>query len=237
MTDHDLFDNTPCLALKPGSMQAMILEMLHNQPHQFLRQLEEKIAQAPQMFVDTGIILSLEKLTEAEGHVDLKSIIHMIEQQRVHVLGVCCLRPEDLEQVHQLGLLHWPASRLMNRRPSAEPVAPPPSNRPSVFISQPVRGGQQVYAAGADLIVTASVSAGAELIADGNIHVYAPLRGRALAGVQGNSQARIFCRHLDAELIAIAGNYMIAEAMRQHPLSQQSVQVYLLDTQLHIEPL
>lgn len=215
----------------------MILEMLHNQPQQFTRQLEEKVTQAPQMFVETGVILSLEKLTASEGYVDIQAMIRMIEQLRLHVLGVCTQRPEDLEQVQQLGLLHWPASRLMNRRPSVDPVAPPPPSRPSLLVTQPVRGGQQVYAAGADLIVTASVSAGAELIADGNIHVYAPLRGRALAGAQGDSQARIFCRHLDAELISIAGNYMIAEAMRQHPLSQQSVQVYLHDTQLHIEPL
>ena len=102
------------------------------------------------------------------------------------------------------------------------------------LITQPVRSGQQIYAQGGDLIVLAPVSAGAEILADGHIHVYAPLRGRALAGVLGNTDARIFCQHLEAELIAIAGNYKVSEHISAW---EKSVSIYLTDEHLTIQSL
>lgn len=102
---------------------------------------------------------------------------------------------------------------------------------------QPVRSGQQVYAAGGDLILLGQVSAGAEVIADGNIHVYASLRGRALAGAKGDTSARIFCRSLEAELVAIAGNYRVIEE-QDSDIWGQNVQMYLAeDERLIIERL
>jgi septum site-determining protein MinC len=103
-------------------------------------------------------------------------------------------------------------------------------------ITTPVRSGQQIYAAGGDLVVLAAVSAGAELLADGNIHVYGALRGRALAGVKGNTEARIFCQSLEAELISIAGYFKLNEDLRETQW-KQSVQAYLTDETLNIEPL
>jgi septum site-determining protein MinC len=79
------------------------------------------------------------------------------------------------------------------------------------LVTQPVRSGQQLYAAEGDLVVIAPVSRGAELLADGNIHVYGPMRGRALAGMSGDSSSRIFCRQLDADLVSIAGVYQVSE--------------------------
>ena len=93
---------------------------------------------------------------------------------------------------------------------------------------QPVRSGQQIYMPDGDLVLLAPVSAGAEVIADGNIHVYAPLRGRALAGAKGDIKARIFCHTLEAELVAIAGNYRVIE-QQDSELWGKSVQVYLAD--------
>lgn len=110
------------------------------------------------------------------------------------------------------------------------------ASRPTRVISQPVRGGQQVYAEG-DLVLLAPVSAGAEVMADGHIHCYAPLRGRALAGVQGDVNARIFCRELSAELVAIAGHYRIADDLKADPLWGKAVQVALLDGQLRLVAL
>lgn len=106
----------------------------------------------------------------------------------------------------------------------------------SKLIHQPVRSGQQVYAAGGDLIIMASVSAGAEILADGNIHVYGTLRGRALAGVKGNTKARIFCHRMSAELVSIAGQYKISEDIDKHILGQ-ATQVYLDKDQLHFKKL
>ena len=104
------------------------------------------------------------------------------------------------------------------------------------LVTTPVRSGTQIYARGTDLVVTASVSPGAELVADGNIHVYGPLRGRALAGASGDMDARIFCSRLEAELVSIAGRYLVSE---QLPAEQQGfpVQIALVDDRLTITPI
>ena len=93
----------------------------------------------------------------------------------------------------------------------AKPVAIESSARQSKVITQPVRSGQQVYAKDADLIVLSSVGTGAELLADGHIHVYGTLRGRALAGINGDKSARIFCSKLQAELVSVAGQYLMPQ--------------------------
>ena len=107
---------------------------------------------------------------------------------------------------------------------------------PSKIIRHPVRSGQQIYAKGGDLIILSSVSTGAEVLADGNIHVYGPLRGRALAGVKGNTDACIFCMKLEAELISIAGRYKIDDDVKKS-FWQQSVRISLVGNQLNVEPL
>lgn len=99
---------------------------------------------------------------------------------------------------------------------------------------QPVRSGQQVVAKGGDLVVSAAVSPGAEVLADGNIHVYGPLRGRALAGISGNKEARIFCMSLEAELVSIAGSYCLSDAITPH---HGPCQIFLKDDHIHIEPI
>ena len=105
-----------------------------------------------------------------------------------------------------------------------------------MVVSQPVRGGQIVYAQQRDLVILAPVNAGAEVIADGNIHVYSALRGRALAGAHGNEDARIFCKQLQAELVSIAGEYLRAdEIAAQH--RDQPVQVYLKEGKVVIDAL
>jgi septum site-determining protein MinC len=89
----------------------------------------------------------------------------------------------------------------------------PPPMQFALTLTQPLRAGQVVYAEGRDAVALAAVNAGAELMADGNIHVYGPLRGRALAGASGSEDARIFCQHLDADLISIAGVYLHSDAL------------------------
>ena len=110
------------------------------------------------------------------------------------------------------------------KKPEPAPAPPPPPEpevRPTRIITSPVRGGQQIYAQGGDLIVTASVSPGAELLADGNIHVYGAMRGRALAGIKGNTKARIFCQQMTAEMVSIAGQYKVCEDLRRdHSLDE-----------------
>ena len=114
----------------------------------------------------------------------------------------------------------------------------PPTNahRPPLVIRQPVRSGQQVYAEKSDMIVLAPVNPGAQLIADGNIHIYAPLRGRAVAGAKGFTEARIFCQRLEAELVAISGSYATSEDIPRERLGKPA-QVYLQDGKVFITAL
>ena len=122
----------------------------------------------------------------------------------------------------------------------AKPVAPAPSAgtmRSAVVIDKPLRSGQQVYAKDADLIVLAVVSFGAEVIADGNIHVYAPLRGRALAGAHGDTSARIFTTCLEPQLVSIAGIYRTTEKELPANVLGKPAQVWLDGDSLVIEPL
>jgi septum site-determining protein MinC len=107
----------------------------------------------------------------------------------------------------------------------------------TVIIDTPMRSGQKAYAEGGDLVILAPVNVGAELIADGNIHVYAPLRGRAIAGARGLESARIFTQHLEAELLSIAGIYRTGEQPFEATVWRKAAQIYLADERLRIEPL
>ena len=128
-----------------------------------------------------------------------------------------------------------PAPRASKAAAAASP-APSPANNPGMIQSTPVRSGQQIYAENRDLTVLTTVGAGAEVIADGSVHIYGPLRGRALAGAQGFEQARIFCREFHAELVAIAGHYKVMEEIPKE-LRGKAVQIWLEDQQLKIAAL
>jgi septum site-determining protein MinC len=155
-------------------------------------------------------------------------------------------RADDITAANALDLPVLPPSGARERpldptdgNASAKQAKKPaePELKPSKIITSPVRGGQQIYAQGCDLIVLAPVSAGAELLADGNIHVYGPMRGRALAGIKGNGAARIFCQQMGAELLSIAGQYKVAEDLRRDPLWGEAVHVSLSGDVLNITRL
>lgn len=121
---------------------------------------------------------------------------------------------------------------------TAQKTEPPtPAPQAGKMVTAPVRSGVQIYARGTDLVVTAAVNPGAECFADGSIHVYGPLRGKALAGAGGNENARIFCQSLDAELIAIAGHYLTHDQIKAPANHTGMLQIYLRDKQLIIEPI
>ncbi|MGJ7904037.1 septum site-determining protein MinC, partial [Lysobacter sp. 1R34A] len=121
-------------------------------------------------------------------------------------------------------------------RAAAPAAAAPAAASVGMIQSAPVRSGQQIYADNRDLTVLTTVGAGAEVIADGSVHIYGPLRGRALAGAQGNEKARIFCREFHAELVAIAGHYKVLEDIPKE-LRGKAVQIWLEDEQIKIAAL
>ncbi|TSE25847.1 Septum site-determining protein MinC [Tepidimonas sediminis] len=130
-------------------------------------------------------------------------------------------------------------------RAAASPVsvapAPPPAPASALVVERPLRSGQQVYARGRDLVVLAMVNPGAEVIADGHVHVYAPLRGRALAGARGDAQARVFALAFEAELVSVAGVYQTAEHGWPDAVRGRATQVRLVHAEgretLRLEPL
>jgi septum site-determining protein MinC len=123
--------------------------------------------------------------------------------------------------------------------PAALPTLPPvlPETRPTLIIDKPVRTGQRIHAEGANLVVLAIVNAGAELIADGDIHIYAPLRGRALAGARGNTAARIYAQSMEAELVAIAGYFQVFDEGIPDEIRGKFSQVYLDGEKVVIKPM
>lgn len=128
------------------------------------------------------------------------------------------------------------ASEIAEIMAAANAAASTPRAIPTLVVDKPLRSGQQIYAQG-DVVILDLVSYGAEVIAEGNIHIYAPLRGRALAGVKGNPDARIFCTCLEPELISIAGIYRTAEQTLPADVLGKSAQVRLADEKLILEPL
>jgi septum site-determining protein MinC len=129
-----------------------------------------------------------------------------------------------------------PTAQAPAPEPAAESIPATAVMVPARIITQPVRSGQQVCAAEGDLVILAPVQPGAEVMAAGNIHVYGPLRGRALAGVNGDENARIFCQSLEAELVSIAGHYKISEDL-QGSGWKSAVQLQLRDDLMVVTPL
>lgn len=131
-----------------------------------------------------------------------------------------------------------PEHALTTGKPSdAASKRPAAGFAPTKMVTQPIRSGQRIYARDGDLIVLAAVNAGAEIMADGNIHIYAPLRGRALAGVKGDESARIFCHSMEAELVAVAGAYRTFEETVPANIYKKTVQICLRGEQLDIIPI
>lgn len=266
MKQFELPVTKPVFRLKGGTLSASVLELAAVAPDLLAQQLAQKVAQAPQLLRHSPVIIALDKLGEADGPLDLDGLLSTCRAQGLQPVAVRALRAGDLAQAAALGIAILPlvggrervrdsvdaepvvadaplaaapaSASAADTAPAAEahpPGASAPA-RPTRVVTQPVRGGQQVYAEG-DLVLLAPVSAGAEVMAGGHIHVYAPLRGRALAGVQGDAGARIFCREMSAELVAIAGHYRIADDLRGHARWGQSAQLFLHDDALAIVAL
>jgi septum site-determining protein MinC len=207
------------------------------------QQLLEKISQAPDFFKHSPILIDLHNINQNEQTVDIAALIQLLRDNLFLPVGIRGGSEAQNQQALILGIPYHSSrqtttplsDKKTEKLKTAEPVKSPEDPLENIFINTPVRSGQRIYARG-DLIIAATVSAGAEIMAEGNIHVYGTLRGRALAGVQGNNNSRIFCSNLQAELISIAGNYKISDEIDSSSF-QQPVQIYLQDRALIIETI
>jgi len=232
---------SPCFELK-GSMLTMIeLHLLQSDSDQFSLQLDQKVRQAPDFFDRAPLILDLTQIQAEAELLDFADITHSIRSNNLSLVGVRNGSKAQNAAAQQHGLSVLPesvikvadAERHLNQQDERRTNNDAPQQSYSKTINQPVRSGQQIYAQNCDLVVLNTVSAGAEIIADGHIHVYGALRGRAIAGAQGDTSARIFCRDLEAELISIAGYYRAIEEMEES-VRNQSVQIFLDNERLTI---
>ena len=198
--------------LKSASLPVVAVVLKTTDAAQFAVDLAERVADAPGFFDFDPVLIDLAPVREAEEPIDFAAIAEQLRQQRTLPVAVRGGSPAQME-----------AARM-----------PGPG---TVVVDKPLRSGQQVYARGADLVVMAVVSFGAEVIADGNIHVYAPLRGRAMAGARGNTEARIFSTCLEPQLVSIAGIYRTTETALPDNVAGKPAQVRLEGEKLIIEPL
>ncbi|STZ77056.1 septum site-determining protein MinC [Bergeriella denitrificans] len=206
-----------------------------------LDELEAALRQRTEQYRDLDImpfVLDAEDFARPE-ELDLPAVTALCARYGIRILGLRHSDEQWAQAAADNGLAF--ASGEKGDKP-AEPapapaVAPAPAGSPTVVINTPVRTGQQVYAENSDLIVTGIVSQGAELIADGNIHIYAPMRGRALAGAKGDTNARIFIHSMQAELVSVAGIYRNFEDELPGHLHKQPVQVALQDNRLVISAI
>lgn len=216
-------------------------------------EMRERVERAPNLFARAAVVVDFGGLSQLPDAAAARALLDALRGAGVLPVALAYGTREIEALAAALGLpllAKFRAQYESAGRDSAPPapaavavdapVAPAAPAASASAVSRmhatPVRSGQQVYAQGRDLVVAASVGAGAEVIADGSVHVYGPLRGRALAGAQGDEKARIFCREFHAELVAIAGRYKVIEEVPRE-LRGKAVQVWLEDDSLRMAEL
>lgn len=209
--------------------------------------LEARRADDPDFFDNDPVLIDLSSVQAEDQPIDFAALVQVLRCHRTQPVAVRGGSAAQMAAAHAAGLIaapDLPAPRAQPREVVREVVrevkveVPAPAPAPgSVVVDKPLRSGQQVYARGSDLVVMAVVSFGAEVIADGNIHVYAPLRGRAIAGARGDTSARIFTTCMEPQLVSVAGIYRTTETELPDNVRGKPAQVRLDGEKLLIEPL
>lgn len=237
------------LEFKGRMLGISVLRVSSNDLDEIAASLDQQVNKGGGLLRELPVVLDIDVQI-----IDVEGLLAVLRKQHVTVLGAYRTAASMEAAVRRAGLpviLEKTPARSTPKPPKDEPeeaatpapapapAAPAPAAMQTVetrMVTTPVRSGQRIYARNSDLIITAQVSAGAEVIADGCIHIYGSLRGRALAGAQGDEAARIFCRDLQAELLAIAGRYKVAEDIADD-VRGRPVQIRLDGDKLCIDPL
>jgi len=246
--------------IKFGQVGIANLRLKRLDPEELERELAEKVENAPNLFRHAPVVVDLSHLATLPDLETVRDLLVRIKRAGMAPVGLSYGTTENEQLARTLDVplfakfraaferdgksepvVEVPKPRERRREPELEAVAAPVPQASSASVTglvhdKPVRSGQQVYARGRDLILTRLVANGAEVIADGSIHVYGALRGRALAGAQGETSARIYCHEFHAELVSIAGHYRVFEDMPAD-LRGQRVQAWLDGDKLVIQKL
>ena len=240
--------------LRGANFNLLVLRLLDPRPEAVVPAIGDQFRRAPGFLRFAPVVIGLGDLDVPAGSVDFQGLIEGLRGLEIVPIGTTGGSPELRNAAMAFGLPpirsaggkeaeeSAPAPAPAAAAP-AEPAAPPPAPpppagmaRPTMIVDQPVRAGQRVWAQGGDLVVTSTVNAGGEVIADGNIHVYGALRGRAIAGGGDNAEARIFAQVFDPELISIAGYYAVREGLTGAPIGK-AVQVRLTGERMRFDPI
>lgn len=261
---HRLKDQKPGAEIKGSKFTLTLVRLLSTEFADIERDLREKIATGPRFFANAPVVLDLQQVRDIRPDLDFLALVKLLKQLALVPVGVHHATLAQQEAAVAAGLAVIKGGGVPEPPTAPEPkdatgakaenlrvptkVQPPPRKSAEVTesddsviraktVHRPVRSGQQIYARDRDLVVLAAVNAGAEVLADGDVHVYGPLRGRALAGVKGDRHARIFCQSLEAELVAIAGHYLVSDESVPLEVRGRAVQIYLDGENLRFELL
>ena len=242
-------------ALRSAKLTTVALVLENADPRALAVALEAQASGAAPLFENEPVVVDLSRLRQADQTLAWDELLPLLRRHGMLPIAVRGGSPAQLLAAQAAGLVEAsegrPAATAATPTkadasaattpaiPAPAPAAaiePPPPVAP-LIVDRPLRSGQQVYARGTDLIVLGLVSHGAEVIADGHIHVYAPLRGRAIAGARGDASARIFATCLEAQLVSIAGTYRTAETPLPDEVLARPAQVRLDGDRLVVEPL
>lgn len=235
--------------LKSAQLPVMAVALRDTQVSVLASDLAQRLADDPDFFDNDPVLIDLQHVRDSAEAIDFSQLIQVLKRHRTLPVAVCNGSPEQMAAAHAAGLMPAPDAHPVRTKEVVREVEvirevpvevvreiPAPAAN-ALIIDKPLRSGQQVYAKGSDLVVMAVVSYGAEVIADGNVHVYAPLRGRAVAGARGNTEARIFSTCLEPQLVSIAGIYRTTETALPDSVAGKPAQVRLDGEKLIIEPL
>lgn len=212
--------------------------------------LQQQLAETPDFFNEDPVLIDLDSLATEGPGPDMQHLLQLLQGHGLRPVAIKTSHTPWLDAARACGLVQGDDARIRRQAPSVSAPAvvqtpaatvAAPTLADAMVLDKPLRSGQQIYAKGRDLIVLAMVNPGAEVIADGHIHVYAPLRGKAIAGARGFTGARIFAQSMDPELISIAGVYRTSENPLSSAVRSQAAQVMLQSgpdgDRLHIVPL
>lgn len=225
-----------CFRLKGSVITTFILEFTDLNFSLFEKQLKQKVNASPDFFHNSPVIIDFSKLDLQTINPNYAEILTICRDNGLQPIAFYHHNDFDLEAISATNLAVIKQNTDKVEKKSPTPSALPQQKTLTKIIHKPVRSGQQIYAEGSDLVIIGSVSGGAEVLADGNIHIYGVLRGRALAGVNGDKSARIFCNSNEAELVSINGHFLLSDALETQ-IWKQSAQFYLIDETLHVDAL
>jgi septum site-determining protein MinC len=235
--------------LKSAQLPVMAVALRDTDMSVLASDLAQRLADDPDFFDNDPVLIDLQHVSASDASIDFPKLIKLLKKHRTLPVAVCNGAPAQMAAAQQSGLMAAPDAHPVRSKPVVREVevikevqvevvreVPAPA-ADAMIIDKPLRSGQQVYAKGCDLVVMAVVSYGAEVIADGNVHVYAPLRGRAVAGARGNKDARIFSTCMEPQLLSIAGNYRALDTGLAANVAGKPAQARLDGEKLVIEPL